>query len=161
MLSTDTFWAFIGLVLFLILMVAVGAPRKIAGLLDNRTNRIRNELDEARKNREEAQALLAEYQRRRRDAEAEAESIVEEARKEARRLTEEANAKLRDLVERRTAAAEAKIAQAEAQAISEVRGRATDLAIAAATELLTKKVSGDKANQMVDSSIETVRQRLN
>ncbi|MCF3934628.1 F0F1 ATP synthase subunit B [Acuticoccus sp. M5D2P5] len=161
MLSSDTFWALVGLILFFVLIIAVGAPRKILGLLDTRSDRIRNELDEARKNREEAQALLAEYQRRRRDAEAEAETIVEEARKEARRLTEEANEKLRDMVERRTKAAENKIAQAEAQAITEVRGRAADLAIAAATKLLTEKISGDKANEMVDSSIETVRQRLN
>ncbi|MBJ3774268.1 F0F1 ATP synthase subunit B family protein [Acuticoccus mangrovi] len=161
MFSTDTFWAFIGLVLFFVVVVAVGAPRKILAMLDTRTDRIRTELDEARKSREEALALLAEYQRRRRDAEAEAEAILEEARKEARRMTEEASEKLKDMVERRTKAAEAKIAHAESQAISEVRGRATDLAVAAAANLLAKKVSGTVATKMIDDSISTVRQRLN
>lgn len=161
MLETDTFWALVGLILFFVIIVAVGAPRRILGALDARTARIRAELDETRKAREEAQALLAEYQRRRRDAEAEAETIVEEARREARRLTDEANAKLRDMVDRRTKAAEAKIAQAEAQALTEVRDRATDVAIAAAGDLLAKALGPDATDRMVAQSIETVRQRLN
>lgn len=161
MLNTDTFWALVALILFLIIVLAVGGPGMIAKALDARTQRIRNELDEARKNREEAQALLAEYQRRRRDAEAEASTIVEEARKEARRLTEEANEKLRDMVERRTKTAENKIAQAEAQATAEVRGRAAELAVAAATDILKARVSGETANRLVTESIDTVRQRMN
>ncbi|RAI00308.1 ATP F0F1 synthase subunit B [Acuticoccus sediminis] len=161
MLNTDTFWAFVALVLFLLLVIAVGGPKMIVNGLDARTQRIRNELDEARKNREEAQALLAEYQRRRRDAEAEAASIVEEARKEARRLTEEANEKLRDMVERRTKTAEAKITQAETQATAEIRGRAAELAIAAAGDILKARVSGGTANRLIDDSIETVRARMN
>lgn len=161
MLSSDSFWALVGLIIFFVIMFAVGAPKMIFNALDNRTTRIRKELDEARKSREEAQALLAEYQRKRRDAEAEAEHIIEDARKEARRLTEEANEKLREMVDRRTKTAETKIAQAEAQAVAEVRGRATDLAVAAATQLLSQKVTGDTAGQMVDQSIDTVKARLN
>lgn len=161
MFASDTFWALVGLIIFLVIVVIAGAPKKIMSALDARSARIRAELDEARKNREEAQALLAEYQRKRRDAEAEAEHIIEDARKEARRLTDEAGEKLRDMVERRTKTAETKIAQAEAQAIAEVRGRATDLAVAAAGTLLKEKVTGDQANQMVDKSIETVKARLN
>ncbi len=161
MLNTDTFWAFVALILFLVVVVAVGGPGMITRALDSRTQRIRNELDEARKSREEAQALLAEYQRRRRDAEAEAATIVEEARKEARRLTEEANEKLRDLVDRRTKAAENKIAQAEQQATAEIRGRAAELAIAAATNMLTNRVSGSTADRLVNDSIDSVRQRMN
>lgn len=161
MLASDSFWALVGLIVFLGIVIAAGAHRKVFAALDNRSARIRNELDQARQSREEAQALLAEYQRKRRDAEAEAEHIIEDARKEARRLTEEANEKLRDVVERRTKAAETKIAQAEAQAVAEVRGRATDLAIAAAGDLLRQKVTGDAANAMVDNSIETVKARLN
>ena len=158
---TDTIWALLGLIAFLGIVVAVGAPKKIIAALDARSDRIRGELDEARKNREEAQALLAEYQRKRRDAEAEAEHSVEDARKEARRLPDEANEKLSEMVERRTKTAETKIAQAEAQAIAEVPSRATDLAIAAAGDLLKAKVTGDQANAMVDKSIETVKTRLN
>lgn len=161
MLQSDSFWALVGLIIFFIVVVAVGGPKRIIAMLDGRTNRIRAELDEARRTREEAQALLAEYQRRRRDAEAEAQVIVEEARNEARRLTEEANEKLRDMVTRRTKTAETKIAMAEAQAISEVRGRAADLAVAAATELLTKTLAGKAGEAMIDKSIGEVRQRLN
>jgi len=161
MLESDTFWALIGLILFLAIVVAVGAPKTIVAMLDKRTDRIRDELDEARKAREEAQALLAEYQRKRRDAERDADAIVEEARKEAKRLTDEANEKLRDMVERRTKSAENKISQAEAQALGEVRARATDLAIAAAADLLAKKLDSDAGSQMIERSIATVQQRLN
>ncbi|GAB5376699.1 MAG: F0F1 ATP synthase subunit B [Acuticoccus sp.] len=161
MLSSDTFWAFVSLVIFLIIVFAAGAPKQIMALLDKRTDRIRDELDEARKAREEAQSLLSEYQRKRRDAEAEADAIVEEARREAKRLTEEANAKLTEMVERRTKAAENKIAQAESQAIGEVRARATDLAIAAASDILTDKLSGAAGGEMIDKSIGMVRERLN
>lgn len=161
MLESDSFWALVGLILFLLIMVVVKVPGKIVQALDQRTARIRGELEEARRNREEAQALLAEYQRKRRDAEEEAETIVEDARREAQRLTEEANEKLRDMVDRRTRAAEQKIAQAEAQAVAEVRGRATDLAVAAARQVLTERLDGGAANKMIDQSIDTVRSRLN
>lgn len=161
MLESDTFWALVGLVLFLLILAYYRIPKLIAGFLDQRTERIRTELDEARRLREEAQGLLAEYQRKRRDAEAEAEAIVEEARREAERLTHEAKEKLRELVERRTQAAEEKIARAEAQAIADVRSRAAELAVAAAREVLRKKVRGEVADQILEDSIRTVRERLN
>ncbi len=161
MLGTDTFWAFVSLVIFLILVFAAGAPKQITALLDRRSQRIRDELEDARKSREEAQSLLSEYQRKRREAENEADAIVEEARREAKRLTEEANQKLAEMVDRRTKAAENKIAQAEASAIGEVRARATDLAVAAAADILAKQLSGSAGAKMVDSSIDMVRQRLN
>lgn len=160
MLESDSFWDLVGLILFFVVVFAVGAPRMVLKALDARTDRIRNELDEARKSREEAQALLAEYQRKRREAEAEANAIVEEARREAQRMSEEANLKLREMVERRTKAAEDKIAQAEAQALAEIRGRASDLAVAAATRILSDKLSGDASQRMIDDSIATVRERL-
>jgi len=160
-LQSDSFWALIALVIFLAIVVATGAPKRIVAMLDKRSQRIRDELEEARKAREEAQALLSEYQRKRRDAEAEANSIVEEARREAKRLADEASAKLEEMVARRTQAAENKIAQAEAQAVAEVRARAADLAVAAAADLLSTKLSGKAGSELVDKSIDTVRQRLN
>jgi len=159
-LESDSFWALIGLIIFFVIVFAVGAPRMVTRTLDARTDRIRNELDEARRSREEAQALLAEYQRKRREAEAEANAIVEEARREAQRMSEEANARLREMVERRTKAAEDKIAQAEAQATAEIRGRASDLAAAAARRVLSEKLSGESSQKMIDESIAAVRQRL-
>ncbi|MEM0908052.1 MAG: ATP F0F1 synthase subunit B [Pseudomonadota bacterium] len=161
MLQSDSFWALVGLILFGVIIVIVGAPKKIIALLDKRTDRIRDELEDARKMREEAQSLLAEYQRKRHDAEAEAEAIVEEARREAKRLTDEANQKLSDMVDRRTKAAENKIAQAEAQAISEVRSRAADLAVRAATDLMRERIDKATAEKMTEESIATVGQRLN
>ncbi|MEM8551412.1 MAG: ATP F0F1 synthase subunit B [Pseudomonadota bacterium] len=160
MLESDSFWALVGLILFFVVVFAVGAPKRVIATLDKRTDRIKTELAEAKKAREEAQALLAEYQRKRRDAEAEAAHILEEARNEARRLSEEADAKLRDMVDRRTRAAELKISQAEAQAIAEVRSRAANLAVAAASDVLSDKLKGEPGAEMVERSISTVRERL-
>lgn len=161
MLTTDTFWALVGLVLFLAIAVYFGVPGMVVRSLDNRTNRIKTEIDEARKLREEAQALLADYQRRRRDAEKEAEAIVEEARREAERMTRDANEKLREMVERRTQSAEDKIAQAEAQAIADVRTRAAEIAVDAARRVLEDKVHGDVADRILGESIDSVRKHLN
>lgn len=163
MLQSDSFWALVGLILFLVLIASVGVPKMVLQALDKRTARIKAELDEARKNREEAQALLAEYQRKRLDAEREAEEIVEEARREAKRLTEDAEAKLSDMVARRTQTAESKIAQAEAQALSQVRDRAADIAVAAAADVLRAKFSGGSAESdaLFDRSVQAVRTSLN
>lgn len=156
-----TFWAFVSLVLFLALIVYLKVPGKIGSALDKRADTISKELDEARRLREEAQALLAEYQRKRREAEDEAAAIVAEAKLEAERLTTEANAALEEMIERRTKAAERKIEQAEGQAIAEVRARATDLAVAAAREILGNTVKGDVANDLLGKSIDEVKARLN
>lgn len=156
-----TFWAMIALFVFIIAMVYLKIPAKLAGSLDARADRIRRELDDARRLREEAQAILAEYQRKRREAEAEAESILALAQAEADRMTAEASASLEEMIARRTAAAEAKIAQAEGQAIAAVRARATDVAIAAAQHLLTAKVKGAVADRLIADGIETAKTRLN
>lgn len=118
-----TAWALVGLILFLGIIAYYKVPAMITGALDKRADTIRKEIDDARRLREEAQALLADYQRRRNEAEAEAEGIVAEAKREAERMTVEANEALDDLIARRTAAAEAKIAQAEGQAIADVRAK--------------------------------------
>ncbi|MEW5424305.1 F0F1 ATP synthase subunit B [Amorphus sp. 3PC139-8] len=157
----DAFWALISLIIFLAILVYYGVPGLIVRSLDGRADRIRKELDEARRLREEAQALLADYQRKRREAEEEAEQIVADAKSEAERMTEEANAKLEDMIARRTKAAEDKISQAENQAVAEVRARAADLAIAAAERILSDKVKGQVADDLVAQSMDSVRNRLN
>lgn len=154
-------WALVGLVIFLAIVVYMKVPGMVGTSLDKRADTIRKELEDARRLREEAQALLADYQRRRQEAEGEAEGIVAEAKREADRLTLEANAALEDLITRRTAAAERKIAQAEAQAISEVRARAADIAVAAAGAILAKKVAGNVGDELLAKSIEEVKTRLN
>jgi F-type H+-transporting ATPase subunit b len=156
-----TFWAFVGLILFLALVAYMKVPGLVAGQLDKRADQIRNELEEARKLREEAQQLLAEYQRKRKEAEAEAVGIVDAAKREAKALAADAKAKTEEYVTRRTAFAEQKIAQAERDAIAEVRGSAVDIAIEAARKVLGDKVDAATAGQLFKSSIDAVKTKLN
>jgi len=156
-----TFWALIGLILFFALMIYVKVPTKIGTSLDDRAAAISKELEEARKMREEAQALLSEYQRKRHEAESEAEAIIAEASSEAERLTAETNKALEEMIARRTKAAEDKIAQAENQAVAEVRSKAADIAVAAAEEILTAKVKDKVADDILSKSIAQVKDRLN
>jgi len=156
-----TFWAFIALILFFGVIAYFKVPAIIAKSLDDRADKIRDELNEARRLREEAQSLLADYQRKRREAESEADAIIAEAKDDAERLTAETNAALEEMIERRTKAAETKIAQAETQAIAEVRARAADVAVSAAEAILAKKVSGKVADDLLAKSIEEVKARLN
>ena len=155
-----TFWATVALVLFLGLMLYLKVPKMISGQLDSRIKKIETELAEAERLRAEAKALLEDYARRREEAEKEAEDIVSAAREDAFRLTAEAGQSLETLIARRTKAVEEKIAQAEAQAVAEVRARSADLAVEAARVLLQKQMA-DKGNDLVDRSIKDVGDRLN
>lgn len=154
-----TFWATVALAVFIGLMFYLKVPGKVTGALDKRADDIRNELDQARKLREEAQALLAEYQRKRRDAEKEAEAIVESAKREADAIAAESKSKLDDYVARRTKTAEQKIAQAEQKAIQEVRILAAERAIAASEIVLAGKLS-DGGAALIKSSIAEVKAKL-
>lgn len=156
-----TFWAFMALVAFLAIVVYLKVPQKITAALDDRTRKIQGQLDDARRLREEAQALVAEYRRRHDEAQAEAEAIVTQARREAEALTAEAQARIEDYVTRRTKAVEARIAQAETQAVAEVRSRAVDVATAAATRILAEKAQGATGDELVRRSIGAVRSNLN
>ncbi|WP_181705879.1 ATP F0F1 synthase subunit B [Chthonobacter rhizosphaerae] len=156
-----TIWAFVGLILFFVLIGALGVFRTIGTMLDKRGIMIANELDEARRLREQAQALLVEYQGKRAAAEAEAAEIVENAKAEAARLAADAEVSLKDLVDRRTKATETKIAQAETQALAEVRALAADVAVRAATQILSTKVKGPVAADLLTRSIADVKARLN
>jgi F-type H+-transporting ATPase subunit b len=155
-----TFWALICLLIVFALAIYLKLPKMIAKLLDSKIAQIEADLDEARRLREDAQALLAEYERKRKAAEAEAEEIVAAAKEEAERMTEEANLALQDLVARRTKSVEDKIAQAEAQAIAEVRARSADVAIEAARILLAEQVK-DAGDELIDASIRDVATRMN
>lgn len=159
--SWATFWAFAGLVIFIGVAVYMKVPGMITAALDKRADHIRDQLDQAVNLREEAQQLLAEYQRKRKEAEKEAASILAAAEKEAARLREEARIKTEDYVERRTAQAEQKIQQAESEAINEVRASAVDLAVAAAELLIGAKVDDKTAGDIFKKSILEVKGRLN
>lgn len=155
------FWVAIGFVVFLGLMGWVGVHRTIGKSLDDRAARIKAELDEARRLRNEAAALLAEYQRKRQDAEGEAQEIVSGAKAEAERLAVEAKARIEEFVARRTKMAETKIAQAEAQAAADVRAAAADLATKAAEAVLRDQMQGEQGVSLVAREIAGIKSRLN
>lgn len=155
-----TIWATIALVIFVGIVVYFGVPKTIGKMLDDRIKKIETDLAEAEALRAEAKALLEDYSRRREEAEKEAEDIVTAAREEAFRLTAEAKSSLEAMVARREKAVADKIAQAEAQAVSEVRARSADLAVAAARVLLEKQVA-TKGDVLVDQAIKDVAARLN
>lgn len=161
MLEDPSFWALIALVLFFAVLIYFKVPGVVTSVLDRRADTIRNELDDARRLREEAQALLAEYQRKAREAEGEAEEIIEQAKREADALTAEASRRLDEYVASRTKMAEQKIAQAEAQALQEVRALSADVAIGAAEKILGARVKGGTADALISRSIGEVKAKLN
>jgi F-type H+-transporting ATPase subunit b len=159
--SWATLFALVGLLIFLVIAIYVKAPGMLAKSLDERAARIAGELDEARKLREEAEALLREYQRKRKEAEAEAGAIVTAARHEAELIVADAKQKTEDYVARRTAAAEQKIAYAERDAVNEVRARAVDIAVEAARRTIAGKLDRKASADLFRSSLAAVKSKLN
>jgi F-type H+-transporting ATPase subunit b len=154
-------WVAIAFLLFVALLVYMGAHRKVIGTIDRRQARIKAELDDAARLRQEAQDLLSEYQRKQLEADREAEAIIASAKAEAERLAAEAKARIEDFVVRRTKMAETKIAQAEAQALADVRAAAADVAIAAAEKILSAEAKGKIAEHLLAEGIEHVRKTFN
>ena len=155
------FWVGAAFVLFVGILVYLKVPGMLTGALDERAKKISDDLDQARELREEAQVLLATYQRKQRDALKEAEEIIAHAKEEAMREAEQAEKKLEEAVARRQQAALNKIALAEAQAENEVRDTAIEIAIAAATAVVAQQVRGDRADALVDTAIQDLRRHLN
>src|SRR5579871_5506462 len=146
-------WVAIAFVIFLGVLVYLGAHRRLIDGIDRRQARIKAELEEAVRLREEARAVLAEFERKAREAETEAASIIASAKAEAERLAAEAKARMEDFVLRRTKMAEAKIAQAEAQAMADVRAAAADTAVAAAEKILSAAAKGKVAEDLLAKGI--------
>jgi F-type H+-transporting ATPase subunit b len=157
----DTFWVGVALVIFLAILVYFGVPKAIVKALDARGERVAQELAEARRLRQEAEKLLAEFDAKRKAAEAEAAEIVSSANEEAKRLSAEAEAKLADFVARRTKSAEEKIAQAESQAEAEVRAAAAEAATKAAETILRGQMAGGAGDAAFASGLSEVRAKLN
>ena len=154
-------WVAIGFLCFLGLLAYLGVHRRLIEAIDARQARIRSELDEARRLREEAQALLAEFERKGREAEDEAAAIIASARAEAERIAAEAKSRMEDFIARRTKMAEAKIAQAEARALADVRSTAADAAVAAAERILANTARGKVAEDLLAKGIEDVKKTFN
>jgi len=161
MLAEAEFWVAVAFVMFVGVMIYFGVHTLLMNALDQRSDRIRGELDEARRLKDEAAALLAEYRRKQQTAEREAAEIVAGAKLEAERLATEAKARMEEFVARRTKMAETKIAQAEAQALADVRAAAADAAVAAAEKVLTQTVKGSVADDLLTKGIAELKSKLN
>jgi F-type H+-transporting ATPase subunit b len=159
LLADPEFWVLISVVVFAIL-VWKPARSAVAGMLDQRATRIQGELDEARKLRDEAEQLLAEYRRKQSEAAAEAEAIIAHAREEAERIAANSARDLQQALERRQNLAEERIAQAEAKAVDEIRAVAVDVAISAAREVIASEMDENRGGALLDSAIAALPQRL-
>jgi F-type H+-transporting ATPase subunit b len=155
------FWVAVAFVIFVGGLLYLRVHKTAIAAIDARRTRIAAELDEARRLREEAQALLAQYQQKQREAEAEAAAIIAGAKAEAERLNVEAKAKMEDFLERRTKMAETKIAQAETQAVADVRAAAAEAAVAAAEKILKDTVHGKVADDLISKGIADLKGKLN
>jgi F-type H+-transporting ATPase subunit b len=150
----------IGFLIFVGIVIYYGVPKMITTRLDARAAQIRADLDEARSLREEAQGLLAQYERRQKDVRGQAEEIISAARTEAEQATEKGKEDIRRSVDRRLKTATDQIEAAEAAAIKEIRDRAASVAVAAAGEVIRSRLSDADAAQLVDASIAEVGERL-
>jgi F-type H+-transporting ATPase subunit b len=159
--ANPEFWVMIAFLLFMGLVVYYRVPGLVTRALDARADAIRKELDEARRLREAAQQLLADYQRKSEEAEEEAKVIIDQAKREAEALGAETRKSLAESLERRTKLAEEKIKRAEAQALGEVRATAVDAAVGAAEKILKNRLAGGSASSLVDASIRDLKGRLN
>jgi F-type H+-transporting ATPase subunit b len=155
------FWVAVAFVILMGVFAYFGIHRTVLKTLDHRSDRIKAELDDARRLKDEAAKLLAEYKARHATAEREAEDIIAAAKAEAERIATEARAKMEDFVARRTKTAEGKIALAEAQALADVRAAAADAAVTAASSILSQSVKGEVADNLLAKGIAEVREKLN
>jgi F-type H+-transporting ATPase subunit b len=154
-------WVGVGFVMVIALLLYLGTPKFVGGILDTRSAAIKAELDEARRLREEAQALLEGFMKKAAGAEKEAEAIVVEARAEAERFAAESRQALKTLIERRAQSAQDKIAQAESAAIAEIRTLAADTATAAAQKLIVARLDETRTGAFIAQSIKDLPAKLN
>jgi F-type H+-transporting ATPase subunit b len=161
MFAEPEFWVAVAFFILMGVFAYFGVHHTVLKTLDHRSERIKAELDDARRLKEEAAKLLAEYQARGASAEQEAQEIIANAKAEAERIAAEAKAKMEDFVVRRTKTAESKIALAEAQAVADVRAAAANAAVSAASSILSQSVTGDVASNLLSKGIAEVREKLN
>ena len=154
-------WVTVSFLIFVGILLKVKLPAIIGKLLDERAEKIKNQLEEARTLREEAHALLGQFQRRQRDAQKEAEDMIALSREEADIFAKEAEANLEIAMERHARIAEDKIAPAEAKAVSEVKAAASEVAINAARAVMDDQMSKAKSDPLVDGAVGELKDRLN
>jgi F-type H+-transporting ATPase subunit b len=161
MFEEPEFWVAVAFVILMAAFAYLGIHRTLLTTLDHRSTRIKAELDDARRLKDEAAKLLADYKARQASAEREAQDIIAGARADAERIASEAKAKMEDFVARRTKTAESKIALAEAQALADVRAAAAEAAVTAASTILSQSVKGSVADDLLTKGIAEVREKLN
>jgi F-type H+-transporting ATPase subunit b len=161
MLFDPETWVAIAFVILMVVFGYLGVFKKAMVALDHRADRIKAELDDATRLKQEAAKVLADYKARSATAEREAADIIANAKSEAERIATEAKAKVEDFVARRTKTAESKIALAEAQAVADVRAAAAEAAVQAASTILSQSVRGQVADDLLTKGITEVRQKLN
>lgn len=159
-LSNTNFVVLLGFLVFIGILIWKKVPAMLGGMLDQRAEGIKAELDEARTLREEAQSILASYERKQREVQEQADAIVAQAKKDSEAAAAKAKEDLKSSIARRLAAAEEQIEAAEAAAIREVRNTAVDVAVAAASDVIAKKMSAAEANDLIDTAIADVSAKL-
>jgi len=159
-LSNTNFIVLLAFLLFIAVLVYLKVPGLLMGLLDKRAEGIRSELDEAKSLREEAQKVLASYERKQREVQEQSERIIAQAKEEAKLAAEQAKEDLKTSVARRLAAAEDQIASAQAKVVKEVRDEAIQVAVSAARDVIAKQMTAASGNALVDDAIATVSDKL-
>jgi F-type H+-transporting ATPase subunit b len=159
-LGNTDFIVLLGFLIFVGILIYAKVPARITGMLDARAAQIKTEIDEARALRDEAQTILASYERKQKEVQAQADRIVANAKDEAMAAAEQAKADLAQSINRRLKAAGDQIASAEAAAIREVRERAVQVAIAAAGDVLARQMTPEAASAMIDTAIRQVSERM-
>jgi len=159
-LRNSDFVVLIAFLLFIGILLYLKVPATIMGMLDKRAEGIKTELDEARALREEAQTLLASYERKQKEVQEQADRIVASAKEEAAAAGEQAKVDLANSVKRRMAAAQDQIASAEAAAVKEVRDQAAMVAVAAARDVVADQMTAANGNKLIDDAIAEVDAKL-
>ena len=159
-LANTNFVVLIAFLLFVAVLLYLKVPSLLGGMLDKRAQGIEAELEEARNLREEAQTLLAGYERKQKEVQDQAERIIAHAKEEAKAAAEQAKADLKVSIARRLAAAEDQIASAESSALKEVRDRAISIAVGAAKDVIAKQMTAADSDKLIDSAIADVDAKL-
>jgi len=157
MLEKDATWVAIGFILFILLLVYFRVPGQITKILDNRADKIRSELDEAKKLREEAQSMLADFQKKNKEAEKNAKALIDEAKKLAKNYEKEAKSKFDENMERRKKLLDEKLKRAEVEALNQIKNDITDIVFDAIDKSLSNNNINKKASdRIIDSGIKEI-----
>jgi F-type H+-transporting ATPase subunit b len=159
-LANTDFVVLISFILFIAVLFYFKVPKMVSDMLDDRSSGIQSELDEARALREEAQTLLASYERKQKEVQDQSDRIIAHAKTDAQAAADQARADLAKSIERRLAAAEDLIASAQANAVKEVRDMAATIAVQAARDVIAKQMTAADGNALIDDAIKQVEAKL-